>query len=115
MVLRILVISACVHAKTSAFDFKSIDVTEDPFLVCGMYPSGPLCSFVNFVYREYSSDSFFVRPYNNEVKSFCPREGSSPIVISNGTSPMDQKRSPVNPTRGVFKSTLVALMVGLSF
>ncbi|GKF83702.1 hypothetical protein Tco_0248600, partial [Tanacetum coccineum] len=39
----------------------------------------------------------------------------SPIVISNVTSPMNQERSPENPTRGVFRSTLVALMVGFSF
>ncbi|GJW06053.1 hypothetical protein Tco_1568476, partial [Tanacetum coccineum] len=51
MVLGIPVISACVYAKTSAFDFKCIDATEDPFLVCGKYVSGPLRSFISFVCR----------------------------------------------------------------
>ncbi|GJR21429.1 hypothetical protein Tco_0969956 [Tanacetum coccineum] len=63
MVLRIPVLSACVHAKTFAFDFNSVDATEDPFLVCGKYLSGPLCSFISFVCRKYSSDSFFGAAY----------------------------------------------------
>nr|GEV54977.1 putative transposase (putative), gypsy type [Tanacetum cinerariifolium] len=41
--------------------------------------------------------------------------GASPIVISNGTSHMDKERSLENPTRGVFRSTLVALMSVFSY
>ncbi|GKF86339.1 hypothetical protein Tco_0254166, partial [Tanacetum coccineum] len=60
MVLGIPIILVCVHAKTSAFDFKSIDTTEDPFLICSKYLSGPLRSFVSFVCQKYSSDPFLV-------------------------------------------------------
>nr|GEY64362.1 hypothetical protein [Tanacetum cinerariifolium] len=75
MVLRIVVISAYLYAKTYGFDFKSVDATEDPFLVCRV----------------------------------------SPMVISNETSPMDQERSPKNPTKRVFRSTLVAMMSVFSY
>ncbi|GJR76366.1 hypothetical protein Tco_0088731 [Tanacetum coccineum] len=113
MVLRIPIISACVHAKTYAFDFKSDDTTEDPFFVCGRYLSGPLRSFISFAYRNILCEESDLTI--TKLRISVLERGVSPIVISNGTSPMDQERSLENPTRGVFRSTLVDLIVGFSF
>ncbi|GKC07202.1 hypothetical protein Tco_0998812 [Tanacetum coccineum] len=95
MVLGIPVISACVHAKTSVFDFRR-------------YLSGPLRSLIGILCGE--SDLTITK-----LRVSVLERGAYPIVISNETSPTDQERSPENHTRGVFRSTLVALMVGFSF
>ncbi|GJV14035.1 hypothetical protein Tco_1359358 [Tanacetum coccineum] len=111
MGLGILVISAYVHAKTSVFDFNSVDETEDPFFVYGKYLSGPLRSFISFVCQNTVPIPFLESDLTiTKLRVYVLERGASPIAISNGTSPMDQERSPENPTRGVFRSTLVALM-----
>nr|GEV49087.1 putative ribonuclease H-like domain-containing protein [Tanacetum cinerariifolium] len=94
--------------------FLSVDATEDPFLTYGMYPFGPLRSFIGFICRKYSSDPVFESDFTiTKLRVSVLEKGASLIVISNETSPTDQERSLENPTIGVLRSTLVALMLPL--
>nr|GEY07723.1 hypothetical protein [Tanacetum cinerariifolium] len=67
----------------------SVNATEDPFLTYG---------------RESNLTI-------TKLRVSVLEKGASPTVISNETLPMDQERSPENPTRGVLRTTLVALMI----
>nr|GEV04721.1 hypothetical protein [Tanacetum cinerariifolium] len=110
----ILVISAWVHAKTSAFALRRSLQLNTPF---------SLAEGVSLTFFVPLSDScventvpipLLVRNLrallnDHEVKSFLSCERGSPIVISKGIFPIDQDFSPENPIKGNFESTLDAL------
>ncbi|GJT89469.1 hypothetical protein Tco_1071186 [Tanacetum coccineum] len=98
MVLRIPVMSACVHAKMSALALRKF---HNSFLKCsGKGSSGLLRFFLSFANRVIlCGESDFTMA---KLRVSVLERGCSPVVISNGTSSTDQERFPKNPKRGDF-------------